>query len=397
MQSRTKETPDIGAQIHEVLPPEVMSRVFTLFNENLVDGRPQISKLALVCSQWADIVRSTPELFTRYQLTFYYGTPPDVLTQAALDWFARSGSLPVDLSICYGWWGKFGTLSTHLKTLLDTIAARLRVFRCRVRRNRLADFAEMLPPLPFLECLDFTSEVVVGENPEAPVAFVLPSFVVSSPSLKHLVLHGTFGQAFTRNIESFVAWRRLTQLDISDIGVPSDTIRKTFFLCTNIKEASFRLMGWRRKETPASLPPTRLAYLHKLAISMGDSHHQKVDIAPFFSSLSLPSLIELRLENTFEKNRILPVSQALLQLHTEQPFALQKLVIKLVPVELDELCQLLSYQQTLTSIDLFGPDYLSDKFFKFLNDPSASHQKVLPDLVSIKLNHLSLTHAQTEL
>ena len=276
-----------------IIPPEIITTISGFANTDfkITGSLPSPILLSSVCSDWRRSVVGTPHLWSSIKIelpSIYSGAMlGSLLVRLATfinEWLARSGRLPLYISLCYS--HKTSTDSLTLEAyrpifkILNQYSSRWQSLNIWVPPTLLS----FLQPdcLPLLEQLHITSRSKRGDSDHV---ITFPP----SPCLNTVEIHPFMKSRFSPISDLGIQWHTVTHLSVELI-----TTRSCFLLLRRIPRLVHckfhRVVG--QFEYPLSEPPIRSPLMTFLSL-----HLQKSDPFQVLKNIKLPSLENLFLFN----------------------------------------------------------------------------------------------------
>lgn len=294
------------------LLPEILQEVFyqclpTTHNVVMsVDAPPLL--LGRVCSQWRQIAYSTPQLWNSIHII---ATPPtrqsdEARRHAISAWLARSGILPLSISMCATGFGATRRPRTPINNrvqpyfeLLTPYMHRWKSIHLTIHYFDWTDFFKTFgaSDLPLLETLHLEGDRQRRRDHD--------SLDIATPSRKGGVLQAprlcvlSLPSHFPRLLEMSIRWEALKGLDLSSRGLAPEDINKALALCPNLEFCSISVVTpdyHSLIEQPHQITEVVLPKLRTLEVKGRSTRNENT--FQLFEKLSAPALRHLSYERS---------------------------------------------------------------------------------------------------
>ncbi|KAF7332778.1 hypothetical protein MKEN_00161500 [Mycena kentingensis (nom. inval.)] len=254
--------------------------------------------LGRVSSSWREVSRSTPALWNRLHIACSrHRANVAGIAAAAHEWLARSGAMPLSLSLSIDT-ELPGMVSTALQSILP-YAQRWEHILLRLPGTALDAFARLdLGATPILRTVEMEAEVTPANLSQSGL---LSAPILTSLSLTRLYQGDLSGLP--------VNWENLTQLNFGGYGsAPFDGAAAEALLrqCPNLRNCALTIQDMMlmhflpaQQATPAfekvSSSPIELAHLRALRLSVEGGPNAVVGVFSLLTTLVVPELRSLQL------------------------------------------------------------------------------------------------------
>ncbi|TFK63174.1 hypothetical protein BDN72DRAFT_332882 [Pluteus cervinus] len=377
--------------LHERLPRELLSHIFTIFCEE--GGARSRVLLLTICREWQNTCYSTHALWCEVTIITHHRENPEPgtgltlaeMASRAKTWLSRSGTLSCSLRISAGP-NHYTDGAPAFEGLINFVSPRLQRLVMRAPTHEFRVFNKLLPDgLPELNELSVT-QTHMGDR-------VVPFVDFSFCRCKKLRVVGlSFDDPpglpvwkivpLFNNITSLLPLQQLRTLAFHDAQTGVAESAKAISLCTSLETCKFSLGSWSGRTTPPDIPPTTLPNLRVLKLGLFE--YQAV---LFLQPFRMPALTELDLTSqgsVFSRIRG-SFSSALLELHKRHPFPLRKLSLKDVALETGIFLNFLSRLEHLEEFATTSCDCLAMFLTKILTMELDTTPPFLPQLAHLEI------------
>ena len=393
------------------LPPEVVAEIFvhclpTNHNALMSIGEAPLL-LGRICRTWRDISISMPQLWCSLHVVIPLCVIRDPLIedpsiedtscQSMKNWFARSGNLPLSISVMDCSWPRssnnFDPPKPKKHPLIETLVQlshRWKSLGLNVSSLSLKPMLALTADdVPLLESIK-TEERRAKESLWSQCTFLRTARRLNNVSIRNV-----------RRVSSLpfaLPWAQLTRLSLKNWSSNSESCSVSELLdilrqCSKLESCTSNICA--DPSNPPNLSPVVLPVLQHLRIFAFESDDNRM-LARFFDLLIMPELCELQVsvKPTTPSSREEPHLHFLSVL-TRRSYPLEKLSLGLLAISEDELIEFLQVLPSLRvlvigppgedlSADNHSETTLHDRILRLLSPTKVSPDSLCPSLTTVK-------------